>query len=142
MDRRSFVAIGFFTALVGCGAAQTKKTSLFERLGGMQKITAAAEEVVNSVSQDSRTKRTFAGINLKTLKASVAVHLCAVTGGPCRYEGESMANAHSGLNLNNDEFSIMGDYVDRAFARQGVNANERKELATLLENMRAEVVAK
>ena len=129
-------------ALAGCSTAPVQQAPLFDRLGGMPAFTAAAEIIVSSVSQDPRTSRTFDGINLKTLKASVAVHLCSVTGGPCRYEGESMAKAHAGMGLSDGEFDVMGVFVDRAFERQGAKAADRKELAVLLGRMRPDVVQK
>lgn len=116
--------------------------SLFVRLGGTEKITAAADEIVTSVSQDSRTRRTFDGVALAPLKRSVATHLSSITGGPAIYHGDTMALAHTGLQLTDEEFDVMGEYVEAAFLHQGAAQADRKELATLLESMRSEVVGK
>jgi hemoglobin len=123
---------------IGAPASPT----LFERLGGMEKISAAANEIVENVSHDARTSRSFEGVNLKPLKVSVASHLCAVAAGPCAYRGENMTVAHTGLAITADEFRIMGGYVEQAFLRQGVAPTDLKELLQTLEHMQAEVVGK
>lgn len=39
-------------------------TPLFERLGGMQNLPAAADDFVSKVSSDPRSRRTFEAVNL------------------------------------------------------------------------------
>ena len=143
--RFRLASISLLVFLTSCGLPpQTpppaNETTLFTRLGGMEVISGAAAQIVESVSHDPRTKRSFAGLKLSTLKASVAQHLCSVTGGNCRYEGEPMPAAHTGLAITNEEFDIMGDYVDQAFRARGVSDKNRAELATLLGKMRPDVV--
>lgn len=115
---------------------------LFERLGGMPNLTAVVDDFVSKVSSDPRSKRTFEGVNLVRLKASVVSHLCSISGGPCRYEGDSMALAHSGMTLTKRELQIMGEYVDQALVRRGVAKKDREELEALLDKMADDVLDK
>ena len=139
--RTRFVVLCLALA-AGMAGAQGVGTSLYERLGGRDKIAAAANEIVDAVSHDARTKRTFDGIKLAPLKLMVADHLCAVAGGPCTYRGETMTVAHTGLAITDEEFDVMGSFVDAAFAHQGVAIVDRRELEALLTLMRREVVGK
>ncbi|NHZ38247.1 group I truncated hemoglobin [Massilia rubra] len=118
------------------------QASLFARLGGMENLSAVADEVVSKVSIDPRSRRTFEGVNLARLKASVASHLCSVSGGPCKYEGDSMALAHRGMALTVEELQVMGEYVDRALIGRGVARKEREELEAILDKLSGEVLNK
>ncbi|NHZ93245.1 group 1 truncated hemoglobin [Massilia sp. CCM 8733] len=117
-------------------------TSLFERLGGMQNLTAVVDDFVSKVSIDPRSRRTFEGVNLVRLKASVVSHLCSLSGGPCKYEGDSMALAHRGMALTSEELQVMGEYVGQALIRRGVAKQDREELETILDKLAGEVVNK
>jgi hemoglobin len=129
-------------ALLGTIAAASAAESLFHRIGGMAVITSVADETVGAASSDPRTKRTFEGINLTRLKLSVATHLCNVSGGPCKYEGEDMVVAHTGLDITNAEFDLMANFLDTALARHAVGSVERKELDSIFRKMRPDVVGK
>lgn len=115
---------------------------MFERLGGRDKIVAAAAEIVDAVSHDPRTSRGFEGVKLAPLKVAVAEHLCAITGGPCAYRGDTMPVAHRGLAISDEQFDVMGGHVELALVHQGVAVADRRELEAILEGMRSEVVGK
>ncbi|MFB9245403.1 group 1 truncated hemoglobin [Massilia antarctica] len=118
------------------------KPPLFVRLGGMPGLTAVVDDFVSKVSVDPRSKRTFEGVNLTRLKASVVSHVCALSGGPCKYEGDPMALAHQGMAISKEELSVMGHYVDQALRRQGVAPEDREELESMLDKLGPEVLNK
>ncbi|ATQ75994.1 group 1 truncated hemoglobin [Massilia violaceinigra] len=133
-------------AIAGTTACSTPappaKPSLFVRLGGMTGVTAVVDDFVSKVSVDPRSKRTFEGVNLPRLKASVVLHVCALSGGPCKYEGDSMALAHRGMAITSEELSVMGYYVDQALQRQGVARANREELESMLDKLGPEILNK
>lgn len=134
-------ALAAFLIAISC-AAEVSASTLFERLGGIEKVTAAANDIVDAVAKDPRTHRSFEGVALAPLKKMVAQHLCSITDGPCIYQGETMAVAHQGLAITSEEFDVMGNYVDAAFLRQGASRRDREELEHLLEAMRSSVLQK
>lgn len=113
---------------------------LYQQLGGVEGIEAVSGAMIQRMSTDPRTKRTFEGINLRTLSASLAAHLCKVADGPCVYEGETMRNAHADLGLGGSEFEtvvqILRDELDRA----GVNQGAKNELLRRLAPSRRDIV--
>jgi len=70
-------------------------SSLYERLGGADKIAAVVDEYVQVLSDDSRTRRAFEKTDLKRIKRVFTAQLCDLTGGPCRYNGDSMRDLHA-----------------------------------------------
>ena len=119
-----------------------QEKTLYERLGGGDVITRAADEIVENVSHDPLSRRSFEGVALKPLKAKVAEHLCAISQGPCNYTGENMAVAHTGLAITADEFQIMGAYLHTAFLRQGTDPQALSELEAILDSLRPDILLK
>lgn len=113
---------------------------LYQQLGGVEGIETVSRAMLQRMSTDPRTKRTFDGINLRTLSASLAAHLCKVADGPCVYEGETMRNVHADLGLGDSEFEtvvqILRDELDRA----GVGQGAKNELLRRLAPSRRDIV--
>lgn len=126
-------------SLAACTSVPTA-SPLYQQLGGVAGIEALSRAMLQRMSTDPRTKRTFDGINLRTLSASLAAHLCKVADGPCVYEGETMRNAHADLSLGGSEFEtvvqILRDELDSA----GVSQGAKNELLRRLAPSRRDIV--
>lgn len=140
----ALIALGVVLGSTACSTSvpAPARPSLFVRLGGMTNLNAVVDDFVSKVSADPRSRRTFDGVNLVRLKTSVASHLCSISGGPCKYEGDSMALAHRGMALTNEELQVMGEYVDQALRRHGVAKQERDELTAILDKIAPDVLHK
>lgn len=114
---------------------------LYQQLGGVERIESISSGMLQRMATDPRTKRTFDGINLRTLSASLASYLCKVADGPCVYEGETMRKSHAELGLGGAEFEatvqILRDELDRA----GVSQSAKNELLRRLAPTRRDMVA-
>ena len=134
-----------FGMLAACTTLQDKtvhNSTLYERLGGSAQIAAIVSDTIDRTAQDERTRRHFDGINMLRTKTSVATHLCSVTGGNCKYEGDDMTTAHAGMDISALEFDIMDGYLAQALDRHGVDAATKHELERLLAPMKAQIVGK
>ena len=89
---------------------------------------------------DPRTRRSFDGIKLAPLKESIVEQLCSVSGGPCRYQGETMANAHRDSRITDAEFDLMVAALRDALD-QRVGTAEKNQLLRLLAPMKRDVVS-
>ena len=67
-----------------------KQRSLYQRLGGMEAITAVVDDFVGNVARDRRINRFFAKTDIPRLKRQLVAQICAGSGGPCVYRGRSM----------------------------------------------------
>jgi len=82
----------------------------------------------------------FAKTDHNDLRRLVIEQLCEATGGPCKYTGRSMEEAHSGLNLTNADYSaFMGDLV-AAMDEAKVPLAQQNKLIALLAPMKSQVV--
>jgi hemoglobin len=114
--------------------------SLYQRLGGRAAITAVVNDFVGNVARDKRINGFFADTDIPRLKRLLVQQICAGSGGPCKYEGRSMREAHRGLNIRNRDFDALVEDLVISLNKFGVRPREQRELLALLGPMRRDVV--
>ena len=114
--------------------------SLYERLGGIEAITAVARAFEDRAVKDDRINQKFARTNLGRLTKEFIDQLCQDTGGPCTYTGLSMRSAHTNMGVTSGEFDAFMDDLVAALDRFSVGKAEQDELLNLLRPLRAEIV--
>lgn len=119
-----------------------KQRSLYQRLGGMEAITAVVEDFVGNVARDKRINRFFAKTDIPRLKRQLVAQICAGSGGPCVYRGRSMKDAHRGLGIRNRHFNALVQDLVKSLDKFNVPAREKGELLALLGPMRRDIVEK
>ena len=118
---------------------ENHNNSLFERIGGLPVLTKIVDEFIDEVVRSPRTKRSFDGIRVKTLKATVVTQLCKLTGGGCVYEGETMLNAHRDAKISEAEFDAFVD-IFRTTLTKYLSTREKNELLKILAPMKRDIV--
>lgn len=124
---------------VNVRAAELDSTSLYARMGGTPVMTKIVDEFVNEVTTSPRTKRSFEGINLKTLKQSIVQQMCNISGGGCVYEGETMQNSHRDAKITEAEFDAFVEMF-RATLNRYLPTREKNELLKILAPMKRDIV--
>jgi hemoglobin len=114
--------------------------TLYERLGGLDAITAVVDSFVARAAGDDRINMKFARTNIPHLKKNFADQLCEVTGGPCTYTGRSMPEAHDGMRVTAGEFDAFIQDLEGTLDELDVPATEHRELLGLLVPLRDEIV--
>jgi hemoglobin len=114
--------------------------SLYERLGGVDAITAVARAFEDRAAKDDRINQKFARTSLGRLTKEFVDQLCQDTGGPCTYTGLSMRRAHTNMGVTSGEWdAFMEDFVATLNAFN-VGKAEQDELLSDLRPMRADIV--
>ncbi|MDQ3907619.1 MAG: group 1 truncated hemoglobin [Acidobacteriota bacterium] len=125
----------------GSGQGGAAQKSLYDRLGGLDAITAVVDEFIKIASADARINKKFA----KTVQpARVRLHfieqICMLTGGPCKYTGDSMKKAHHNMGLTEGEFTAGVEDLTTALDKFNVPAREKGELLTALAQFKKDIV--
>jgi hemoglobin len=121
--------------------------SLYERLGGKKSITKVVDEFVSRVAADARINRYFAQTaadpaRMKKFKMNLVYQICQASGGPCRYTGKNMKEAHAGMGITSADFdALVGDLVG-ALDKFKVGDKEKNELLGALGPMKSDIVTK
>jgi len=136
------------TGLAACSAPTTKpaapppKDALYRELGGSDGIRRVVDVFFARINGDARINTLFRNVDHDDLKRLVNEQLCEATGGPCKYTGRSMEEAHSGLNLTNADFDAFVADLVSAMDEVKVPKTSQKKLLALLAPMRPQIVGK
>jgi hemoglobin len=128
----------------GCGQATMQTASnrsLYDRLGGKPAIQAVVDDFVGNVAGDQRINQRFAGANIPRLKTMLVDQICEASGGPCRYTGRSMKDAHAGMGIAGAEFDALVEDLVKSLDKFNVPAQEKHELLAALGGMKPDIVS-
>jgi hemoglobin len=114
--------------------------SLYERLGGVDAITAVASAFEDRAAKDDRINQKFARTNLDRLHKEFVDQLCQDTGGPCTYTGLSMKQTHTNMGVTKGEWDAFMQDLVATLDDFKIGKEEQDEFLNLLRPMRAEIV--
>ena len=114
--------------------------TLYDRLGGLNAITAVVGDFRDRVARDDRINLKFARTDLARLTKMLIDQVCEATGGPCHYNGRSMKEAHAGMKVTKGEFNALVEDLQRALNRFTVPQREQTELLGALGGMKRDIV--
>ncbi|GIX28355.1 MAG: group 1 truncated hemoglobin [Burkholderiales bacterium] len=145
--RRSFLVFGLVAALTACTAAQSAATgksgkSLYERLGGKPAIQAVVDDFIGNVAADARINGFFANADIPRLKRMLVDQICEASGGPCKYTGKSMKEAHAGMGITEAHFNALVEDLVKSLDKFRVPEKEKNELLAALAAMKPDIVGK
>ncbi|MBA3820221.1 MAG: group 1 truncated hemoglobin [Deltaproteobacteria bacterium] len=138
------------SAACGGGARATSPTAapaaqgapaLYDRIGGRDALVAIVDDFVATVVADVRITAMFAAANLSAFKAKLVDQLCEESGGPCKYTGRSMRDAHLGMRVKEADFAAFLEDLGSSLAKFKVPQREQAELRALLGRMHDAIVA-
>lgn len=118
----------------------TQTRSLYDRLGGIDAISALTESWVARVGGDDRANGKFVRTDIARLMKEVVDQLCEATGGPCAYTGRSMRETHAGMKVTAGEFEVVMQHLRAALDELNIAKPEQDELVELLMPMRGDIV--
>jgi len=132
-------------AAAGCaapsgGTGNGNSGTLYARLGGEPVVNQVVTRSIERAAHDPRTQRSFDGIKLAAVEKSIVQQICSISGGGCKYEGETMAKAHKDLKIRPGEFDALVDIMREEFDAAGVDAGAKNELLKLLAPMKRDIV--
>ena len=114
--------------------------SLYERLGGLDAITAVVDSFAARCAGDDRINRKFERTDIPRLKKMLVDQVCEATGGPCTYTGRAMRETHDGMEVTAGEFDALVEDLVATLDEFEVPKAEQDELLGLLGPMREDIV--
>ncbi len=114
--------------------------SLFERLGGLDAITAVVDSFVARCAADDRINGKFVRTDIPRLKKILVDQVCEAAGGPCTYTGRSMRETHDGMAVTDGEFAALVEDLVATLNEFNVPEAEQQELLGVLGPMRDDIV--
>jgi hemoglobin len=76
------------------------------------------------------------------LKFQVSQLICEASGGPCKYTGKAMREAHAHLNISEKEWDVMAAEFKKSLDKFKVPAAEQKELFAIVGKTKGDIVVR
>lgn len=126
--------------------APDTQRSLYDRLGGVYSIATVVDDFIerllvnatlnaNPAINEARARVPKAG-----LKFHVTALVCEVTGGPCKYMGRAMKDAHQHLNITPAQWDAMVEDFKVTLDKFKVPHAEQQELITIVGSTKKDIV--
>ena len=119
-----------------------QKLSLYERLGGEAKVRKIVNDILDKNLSNPLIGHHFRSIDMNKLKQLVFEFFSMGTGGPHHYTGRDMRTSHASLNITEHDFEIANEDTLAAMQENGVSEEDKKEIISILNSMKSDVVTR
>ena len=117
--------------------------SLYKRLGGYDAIAAVTDDFIGRLATDKVLSRFFVATSDDTkqkIRQHIVDQLCNVTGGPCLYIGRSMKDAHHGMKITENDWSITVRLLIESLNKFKVPQKEQDEFLAIVSSVKKDIV--
>ena len=130
-----FLLVGLF--VTGMAHAET---SLFEDLGGREKISVFVAGVVERMKVDPQISHFFAEADMDRVHDRLTDYICHVSGEKRRYRGANQRNAHAGLGIHQADFNRLVEVLEAAMDDAEIPFSTQARLLAILAPMEKQTV--
>ena len=120
-----------------------KQTTLYERLGGYDALSAVANDLLPRLQADSRLARFWQnrgedGVNRE--KQLLVDFLCSSAGGPMYYTGRDMKTSHKGMKISQNDWSAFLGHLNATLENFKVPQAERDQVVAFIQSTKPDIV--
>jgi len=136
------LCLSLLLALLGaCAAPATQPDdSLYRALGEEAGIARITDEFLFAIGDDPRVRDFFADSDIERFREKLIEHLCELSGGPCRYSGDSMPEVHREFSIRDAHFNAIVEDLILAMERAGTPVGAQNRLLAILARLHGQIV--
>ena len=118
---------------------------LYRRLGGTKGIASLVDDLVVAHLENPAIKARFLPLLGDPARVSVIKqHTCQFLesggGGPAKYEGRSMPDAHRGMNISAEEYVAAVDDILLVLRKHNIDEQTQKDVLWIAYSLKAAIV--
>lgn len=122
-----------------------ESASLFERLGGSTGIRKLVDDIVALHLENPAIRARFLpALDDPARFEATKQHLCdfleSGSGGPARYAGRSMRDAHRGMNISEAEYMATVDDILAALRKHRIDEQTQKDVLAIAYSLKEEIL--
>lgn len=146
MSKKSFFLISIFCILLSITTSKAQEPSLYSRLGSVYGISAVVDDFVDkllsnpTVTANETVIAAMNRINKPGLKYLITEMICEASGGPQKYTGKKMKEAHQSLNISEAEWEATVKELISSLNKFNVPEKEQNELLAIVASTKSDIV--
>ena len=119
--------------------------SLFERLGGSEGIRALVPDIVDAHMENPIIRSRFLPFReqpdrLEIIKQHLCAFLEAGSGGPSKYAGRTMRDAHRGMNVSATEYMAAVDDILLVLRKHRIDEQTQKDVLAIAYSLKEDIM--
>lgn len=113
---------------------------LYAALGEQAGIRVLMDDFVARLKAEPRFGKLFKETKPEILSERLTEQVCVLSGGPCKYQGASMKDAHADMGITRAEFNLLVEVLQQAMDARGIPFTRQNQLLALLAPMHRDVI--
>ncbi|MBY0457389.1 MAG: group 1 truncated hemoglobin [Gemmataceae bacterium] len=128
--------------------AKKDAKKLWDRLGGEKAVKAVVHDLLLAAAEDKKVNFTRDGKypldpkGIERLEKLLVEMVSEATGGPYKYSGKSMKEAHKGMGITDAEFDALAGHLVATLKKFKVDPADAEELVKAIAATRGDIVEK
>ena len=118
----------------------THNQKMFRQFGGNEGLTRLMDDFMDNLLADKRTKPFFENADQARIKRLLVEQFCVILNGGCTYSGRSMAEAHAGLGIKEDDFYGLVEALQKSMNKFHIPFNTQNRLLAALAPQHRDIV--
>ncbi len=120
--------------------------SLYQRLGGLEPVAVVVSDFIDAIVPDPMLNKNRAisisrkSVAVPYLKYQVTAMVCQATGGPCKYTGRNMKDAHAHLRIKEKEWDRMIVLFKEVLKKHRLSDKITEELLAIVQSSKKDIV--
>ena len=128
--------------LAATGLAHAADDSVYRAFGKNAGIQTLMQDFVVRLKADPKIGHFFKDTKSDHLVTQLTDQLCRVSGGPCVYEGATMAESHRELEIGRADFNRLVEVLQDSMDAKGIPFATQNRMLALLAPMHRDIVTK
>lgn len=138
-NRAPLLALLLCGLLAACASAGPTADT-YRQLGGDEGVQGIVDDLLLAIVEDDRINFQFASTDIARFRAKLAEQICVEAGGPCRYTGLAMGEAHAGRGIDDIQFNALVEDLIAVLEKRRVPVAAQNRLLRRLAPMHAQIV--
>ncbi|TBX22079.1 globin [Bowmanella sp. JS7-9] len=109
-------------------------------MGGQQTIDRIVDNFIRQIEYDPHIIEFFLESDIDRFRSKLSEHICAFSGGPCVYSGDSMQDVHAGMHITESDFNRTVDLLIDAMTEAGLSHPQQNKMLALFVPMRRQMI--
>ncbi len=114
--------------------------SLFDQLGGAEKVASIVDQMYAAVLQDSELAGFFANTDIQRLRHMQFEFIASALGGPVSYSGAELQSIHAGRGIKSAHFAKFVGHLADSMEQHGATKQQVDQMLGTIAMLRDRIV--